>query len=71
MQVFLFQNIGYYNLVAAFPYVLFIFLLPTGTPNFLVYLIAFLTGLTVDSFYDTLGSTPPHAWLWLHSEFSL
>ncbi|PUV21236.1 MULTISPECIES: rod shape-determining protein MreD [Sphingobacterium] len=55
MQVFLFQNIGYYNLVAAFPYILFIFLLPTGTPNFLVYLIAFLTGLTVDSFYDTLG----------------
>lgn len=55
IQVFLFKNIGYYNLVAAFPYVLFIFLLPTGTPNFLVYLLAFLTGLTVDSFYDTLG----------------
>lgn len=55
MQVFLFKNIGYYNLMASFPYVLFILLLPIGIPNSLLFLLAFLTGLTVDIFYDTLG----------------
>ncbi len=55
LQVFLFKNIGYYNLATPFPYILFILLLPIGTPNLLLYVIAFLTGLSVDSFYDTLG----------------
>ncbi|MCT1524409.1 MULTISPECIES: rod shape-determining protein MreD [Sphingobacterium] len=55
MQVVLFKNIGYYNLATPFPYILIIFLLPIGTPNFILYLIAFLTGLTVDAFYDTIG----------------
>lgn len=56
MQVFLFKNIGYYNLAAAFPYILFLMLLPVGISNFALFLIAFLTGLTVDAFYDTLGA---------------
>lgn len=55
MQVFLFKNIGYYNLVTPYPYVLFLLLLPVGIPNAALYLIAFLTGITVDAFYDTLG----------------
>ncbi|UIR54551.1 rod shape-determining protein MreD [Sphingobacterium sp. SRCM116780] len=55
MQVFLFKNIGYYNLASPFPYILFIFLLPTGIPNFVLFTLAFLTGLSVDAFYDTLG----------------
>lgn len=55
MQVFLFKNIGYYNLASPFPYILFIFLLPTGMPNFVLFTVAFLTGLSVDVFYDTLG----------------
>lgn len=55
MQVFLFKNIGYYNLSSPFPYILFILLLPTGIPNFMLFVIAFLTGLTVDAFYDSLG----------------
>ncbi len=55
LQVFLFKNIGYYNFATPFPYILFILLIPVGTPNFLLFLLAFLTGLTVDAFYDTLG----------------
>ena len=55
MQVFLFKNMGYYNLATPFPYVLFVLLLPFGVPNLLLYILAFLSGLTVDVFYDTLG----------------
>lgn len=55
MQVFLFKNIGYYNLVTPFPYIFFLLLLPIGISNFNLYIIAFLTGLSVDLFYDTLG----------------
>lgn len=55
LQVALFKNIGYYNVATAYPYIFFIFLLPIGLPNFLLFLIAFLTGLTVDAFYDSVG----------------
>jgi hypothetical protein len=55
LQVALFKNMGYYNLATPFPYILFLFLLPIGIPNLLLYSIAFLTGLIVDSFYDTIG----------------
>ncbi|MGO1648848.1 MAG: rod shape-determining protein MreD [Sphingobacterium sp.] len=46
---------GYYNLASPFPYILIILLLPIGTPNLLLYLLAFLTGLTLDAFYDSIG----------------
>lgn len=55
LQVFLFKNIGYYNLATPFPYILFLLLLPVGIPNFILYCLAFITGITVDAFYDTLG----------------
>lgn len=55
LQVVLFKNIGYYNLATPFPYILIILLLPPGISNFMLYLIAFVTGLTVDAFYDSLG----------------
>lgn len=55
MQVFLFKNMGYYNLITPYPYLLFLLLLPIGISNPILYFIAFLTGLTVDAFYDTLG----------------
>jgi hypothetical protein len=55
LQVFMFKNMGYYTIVTPFPYVLFILLLPFGTPHFLLYLLAFACGITVDAFYDTLG----------------
>ena len=54
-QVFLFKNIGYYNLSIPYLYVLFILLLPFGIPNALLFLLAFFTGITIDVFYDTLG----------------
>lgn len=54
-QVFLLKNIGYYNLSIPYLYILFILLLPFGIPNGILFLLAFLTGLTIDVFYDTLG----------------
>lgn len=54
-QVFLLKNIGFYNLSTPYIYILFIMLLPFGIPNWLLFLLAFGTGLTVDVFYDTLG----------------
>jgi len=54
-QVFLLKNIGYYNLSIPYLYILFILILPFGIPNGLLFLFAFLTGLTIDVFYDTLG----------------
>jgi hypothetical protein len=54
-QVFLFKNIGYYNLSVPYLYILFILLLPFGIPNTLLFLLAFLTGITIDVFYDSLG----------------
>lgn len=55
LQIALFKNIGYYNFVAGFPYILFIFLLPIGLSNLMLFILAFLTGLTVDAFYDSVG----------------
>lgn len=55
VQVFLLRNIGFYNLSTPFIYLLFILVLPFSTPNLIVYILAFFTGLTVDAFYDTLG----------------
>ncbi|GHE30839.1 rod shape-determining protein MreD [Sphingobacterium griseoflavum] len=55
LQVALFKNIGYYNVASTFPYIFFILLLPIGLPNILLFILAFLTGLTVDAFYDSIG----------------
>jgi len=55
IQVFLLKNIGYYNLATPYLYILFILLLPFETPNWLLFVLAFTAGLTVDSFYDTPG----------------
>jgi hypothetical protein len=54
-QVFLLKNTGYYNLSIPYLYILFILLLPFNIPNGLLFLLAFISGLTVDVFYDTLG----------------
>jgi len=54
-QVFVFKNLGYYNIVAAFPYIMALMLLPVRISKGLLFLLAFLTGITVDMFYDTLG----------------
>ncbi|MGK9119295.1 rod shape-determining protein MreD [Olivibacter jilunii] len=55
MQVFLFKNMGYYNLATPYPYILFLLMLPLGMPKWLLFVICFFTGLIVDGFYDTLG----------------
>lgn len=55
LQVFLFKNMGYYNLATPYPYVLFLLMLPLGMPKLLLFIICFFTGLAVDAFYDTLG----------------
>jgi len=55
IQIFLLKNIGYYNLATPFLYILFIMLLPFETPNILLFLLSFLLGITIDTFYDTLG----------------
>src|SRR4051794_23876298 len=54
-QVLLLRNMSFYNLATPFVYILFLLLLPFGIPNLLLYIIAFLTGLTMDAFYDTAG----------------
>lgn len=55
VQIFLLRNLNYYNLSTPFIYILFILVLPFRTPNLLLFLLAFGTGLTLDAFYDTLG----------------
>lgn len=55
LQVFLLKNISLYNLSVPYLYILFILLLPFETPNLLLFVLAFLLGLTIDAFYDTPG----------------
>lgn len=55
MQVFLLKNITLYNLSTPYIYILFILLLPFETPNLLLFVLAFILGLTIDAFYDTPG----------------
>jgi rod shape-determining protein MreD len=55
IQVFLLKNISLYNLSTPYLYILFILLLPFETPNVLLFLLAFLLGLTIDMFYNTPG----------------
>lgn len=55
VQLFLLRTMVFYNLSTPFLYVLFILILPFGIPNILLYVLAFLTGLALDGFYDTPG----------------
>lgn len=55
IQILLLRNLSFYNIATPFAYILFLLLLPFGIPNLLLYLVAFITGLTLDAFYDTLG----------------
>ncbi len=55
LQVFLLKNITLYDLSTPYLYILFILLLPFETPNYLLFPLAFITGLTIDAFYDTPG----------------
>ena len=55
VQVFLLKNIAVYGLSTPYLYILFILLLPFDVPNVLLFSLAFLTGLTIDAFYDSPG----------------
>ena len=55
IQVFLLKNVTLYNFSTPYLYVLFILLLPFETPNLILFLLAFVLGLTIDAFYDTPG----------------
>ncbi len=55
MQVFLFKNFSLYELSTPYIYILFILLLPFETPNLILFVLAFILGITIDAFYDTPG----------------
>lgn len=55
LQVFLLKNMVFYNLNVPFLYILFILLLPFETPNWLLFVLSFTLGITIDLFSDTLG----------------
>ena len=55
LQVALLKNVSYYNIATPFPYILCILLLPLGISNLTLFTLAFLTGITIDAFYDSVG----------------
>lgn len=55
LQVLLFNNILIVNMISPFFYILFIILLPFETNRSLMLALAFVLGLTIDSFNNTLG----------------
>jgi hypothetical protein len=55
IQVLIMNNIGFSGYVNPFIYLLFIILLPLEIPAWLLLIIAFFTGLTVDLFSATAG----------------
>ena len=55
LQVFLLKNITLYNLSTPYLYIMFILLLPFEIPNVMLFVLSFILGLTIDSFYDTPG----------------
>jgi len=55
IQVFLLKNVNLYNFATPYIYILFILLLPFEIPNILLFVLAFISGITIDAFYDTPG----------------
>lgn len=55
IQVLILDNIQFSGYVNPFMYVLFILLLPFETPNWLIILLGFVLGLTIDLFSNTIG----------------
>jgi rod shape-determining protein MreD len=55
LQVLLFNNIQFSGYVNPYVYVMFILLLPVELPQWILLLISFFTGLTVDFFGGTTG----------------
>jgi len=55
VQVLILNNIHISGYINPYLYVLFILLLPFETPKWLLIILAFILGLTVDYFSDTMG----------------
>ena len=55
LQVFFLPNLSIYHLAVPFLYVLFIILLPVDISSFMLFILSFLMGFTVDAFSNTLG----------------
>ncbi len=54
-QVMLFKQLVLFNTAFCFLYVAFILFLPIETNSLLLMFVAFLLGITIDIFYDSLG----------------
>lgn len=55
IQIVVFNNVGIYNMVNPYLYVLFILLLPLDTPLYLLLSLSFAMGLSIDTFSNTGG----------------
>ncbi len=55
IQVLILNQVQFSGFVNPYIYLLFILLLPLSTPQYIVLPLAFLLGLTVDSFSNSLG----------------
>ena len=54
-QILLFKNLDLFNFALCFIYIGFLLLLPFDISHILLITLAFILGITVDIFYDTLG----------------
>ncbi|HSM47166.1 MAG TPA: rod shape-determining protein MreD [Draconibacterium sp.] len=54
-QVLIFNQVQFSGFFNPYAYLLFIILLPLSTPRYLVLILAFLLGLTIDIFSNSLG----------------
>lgn len=55
LQVLVLNNLQFSGYINPYLYIVFIFWLPIETPRWLLMLVAFTLGLTIDIFSDTLG----------------
>jgi len=55
LQLLVLNNINLGGYINPYIYILFIILLPFNTPGWLLLILGFFTGLTMDSFSNTLG----------------
>ena len=55
VQVLVLNNIQFFGYINPYIYILFILSLPFQTPRWLALLLAFVLGLTIDAFSNTMG----------------
>ena len=55
VQIVVLNNIQFSGYINPFVYIMFIMMLPVRIPNWLLLIIAFFTGLTIDIFSNTMG----------------